>query len=69
MPRKVARATMQHYDDLGRRTKASSRLAMRLCDGEKPQIFQIELRDKRTTRFTAIWISRSEIERVLDANP
>lgn len=63
------RAFKHHYDDHGRRTKPAEQVWMRLCTGAEPQVFTIELRDKRSTKFTCLQISRAEIERVLKANP
>lgn len=69
MTKRSAQAWITHYDDGGRTTRPSQRRSATLCTGQDPQIFTIDLHDDRTTRFTAIVITRAEIERVLKANP
>ncbi len=64
-----ARATLLEYSTLdGRRTSKSQRVYAMLCTSEKPEIFDIVLPDSRITRGRSIHITRSEIERVLEAN-
>jgi hypothetical protein len=65
----TVRAFIHHFDDRGRRTKPAKRVFAMLCIGSEPQALTIELRDKRTTRFRSVSISRAELERVLKANP
>jgi hypothetical protein len=64
-----ARATIKHFDDGGRQTRPSVRTYATLCAGERPEVFEIPIPDSRTKRFTSIYITRAEIERVLNATP
>lgn len=67
---KAARGYIREFStNDGRRTAQDIQIKMRLCSGNRPQIFEITLPDKRATKATSIIISRKQIEEVLADNP
>ena len=63
------RAFIHHFDGNGRRTKPAERVFALLCTGSNPQVLDISIPDKRSTRFKSIQITRTELERVLKSHP
>lgn len=61
----TVRAFIHHYDDRGRRTRPAERVFAILATNATPQVLDIRIPDKRTTRFRSIQISRAELERAL----
>ena len=61
------RAFLHHYDDRGRRTKPAEKVRAMLCTSNRPPILEIEIPDKRTTRFRTVYITIAELYRALDA--
>lgn len=58
---------LREYNDSGQITKVR-KVQMRLCVGENPQVFTIEIPDKRKTRFTEIIFSRRLVESIINSN-
>ena len=63
----MARARLIEFDDSGRIIKKIP-VKVRLCTSETPQLFEIELPDKRMTRHTSIIFSRRAIETIIYTN-
>lgn len=62
-----AKVKLREYNDSGKITKVQ-KVEMRLCANENPQVFTIELPDKRKTRHTEIFFSRRLMEYIINSN-